>query len=271
MSFYSEDRFKLEEDCMKKSWLFAIIILVVVSLACAGTAAEPTPTSTPEIPTSTPEPTDTPTLIPTATPNRTATVQARATHSANEILTELDELLQDTEIPYQEGSLIWKQDKKVDIKMSGPSGQFVDFADGLKSKDFILKSEVTWNSTGLIVCGIMFRSEPNFREGDQYRFIFLRLSGAPAWAIEYYEFGYPKNSPTDTKFSSALNLENDATNEFVLVAQEGEFTIFINGVRQGRFFDYSKQRLEGGFAMIGLQDSGKGSCQYENTWIWELE
>lgn len=257
---------------MRHRNLFSVlVILVLVSLACGGFAAEPTvtPTITPVPPTSTTVPTET--LIPTATPNRTATVQARATISASEILTELDRLLSDTEIPYQEGRLAWKQDERLNIEMIGPDGQFVAFAEEIKGEDFILKSEVTWNSTGIIICGVMFRSEPNFREGDQYRFVFLRFSGAPAWAIEYSEFGYPKNSPTGTKYSSAVNLENDATNEFVLVAQEGEFTVFINGVRQGRFFDYSKQRLEGGFAMMALQDSGEGSCQYENTWIWELE
>ncbi|MBL8090772.1 MAG: hypothetical protein KF758_03545 [Anaerolineales bacterium] len=256
---------------MKSRSIFALMIFVIVSLACAGVGAEPIPTSTPEPPTVTPEPTKTPTLVPTATPNRTATVQAQATVSANEVLAELEDVLGETEIPYQNGRLLWKQDEKLDIEMSGPDGRFVKFAENVVGRNFILKSDVTWNSTGILVCGAIFRSEDNIREGKQYHFVFLRFSGAPAWAIEFYDFGYFKNSPSGVKYSSAVNLANDATNQFVLVAQEGEFTVFINEVRQGRFFDYSEQRKEGAFAFFAGQDSGEGSCEYENSWVWELE
>ncbi|MBL8051561.1 MAG: hypothetical protein JNM46_10100 [Anaerolineales bacterium] len=256
---------------MKNRSLLVIAVLIIVSLACAGVGAEPTPTNTPEPPTVTPEPTETPTLVPTATPNRTATVEARATISANEILTELDDVLGDTEIPYQNGQLVWKQNERFDIEMTGPESRYIEFAEDVVGRNFILKSDVTWNSTGILVCGVIFRSEANIQEGRQYHFVFLRFSGAPAWAIEFFEFGYFKNSPTDIQYSSALNLNNKATNQFVLVAQGGEFNIYINKVRQGRFFDYSEQQKEGAFAFFAGQDSGEGSCEYEDSWVWELE
>lgn len=184
---------------MRHRNLFYVGILVLISLACGGFAAEPTmtPTITSEPPTSTTVPTET--SIPTATPNRTATVVARATSSAGEVLAELEDLLGDTEIPYQDGKLVWKQNERLDIEMNGPDGKFLPFAEDIEGRDFILKSDVTWSSTGILVCGAIYRAEENIKDGKQYHFVFLRFSGAPAWAIEFHEFGYYKNSPTDRK------------------------------------------------------------------------
>jgi hypothetical protein len=47
--------------------------------------------------------------------------------------------------------------------------------------------------------------------------------------------------------------------------------VFLNGVRQGKYYDTSKQRTEGYFAVLGQQDSGDGSCEYENTYVWALK
>jgi hypothetical protein len=49
----------------------------------------------------------------------------------------------------------------------------------------------------------------------------------------------------------------------LLIAQEEKFTLFINGDSQERYFDYSKQGMDGAFAFNGSQDSGKGSCEFE--------
>lgn len=258
---------------MKRNTLIVFAILAILCAACNSPLAEPTPTATPIPPTSTPTPlpTETATPVPTATPNLAATAEFKATQSAGVVLTELEELLGDTEIDYQSGSLLWQQRENLEIQMRGPDARYVPFAEDVKGKDFILKSDVTWNATGILICGAIFRSEPNLELGKQYTFLFLRFSGAPAWAIEYYEFGYFKNSITGVKYSSAVDLKNGVTNQVLLVAKEGEFTVFINGVRQGRYFDNSKQREEGDFGFIASQDSGEGSCRYNNSWVWELK
>jgi hypothetical protein len=155
--------------------------------------------------------------------------------------------------------------------MSGPDAGFLEIDDKLTAGNFILKSDVTWEATGLLVCGAMFRSEPNLEKGKQYQFVFLRFSGLPAWAIEVHEFGQFKNSPTKTKFSDALDLGNGATNEFMLVVQDDHFTLYLNRVRQGTYYDYSKQRTDGSFGFLGYQQSGEGSCKFENSWVWALE
>lgn len=256
---------------MKRNSLYAFWALVLVSIACSSSFAEPTPTVTPDPPTFTPTPTETLTPIPTATRNSTATAAFISTQSAGYVLDEIKEMLGDTDIPYQGGSLLWQQRERYDIQLSGPEARYIPFAENLKGKNFILKSDVTWNASGILICGILFRSEKNLQLGKQYGFIFMRFSGAPAWAIEYYEFGLFKNSPTGVQYSSAVDLANGATNRFLLIANEGEFTVFINDIRQGRFFDNSKQRSEGDFAFLGSQDSGDGMCEYENSWVWELK
>lgn len=105
----------------------------------------------------------------------------------------------------------------------------------------------------------------------KYQFVYLRLSGLPAWAIEVHEFGKYKNSPSGTRTAGAIDLANGATNQFVLVVRDDNFTLYLNGVRQGTYYDYSKQRNDGSFGFLGWQDSGNGSCEFENSWVWPLE
>ena len=257
---------------MNRKVLFAFLVLVLLTMACGGAAApEPTATSTPEPPTLTPTATATATVVPTATPDRAATIAAKVTQAADDVLAELDPLLANEDVSYKDGSLLWQQETPLFIEMTGPSSYFQPFAEGEIGKNFILKSDVTWEASGIIVCGVIFRSEPDFIEGKQYKFLYLRFSGAPAWAIEFHEFGYFKNSPTKIQYSNAVDLANGATNQLVIVARDDEFKVFINGTSQGRYFDYSKQQLQGSFAALASQDSGKGKCEYENTFVWALK
>ena len=228
------------------------------------------PSNTPE-PTFTPSATQTSTPSPTATPDAAATAAFRATQTANEVLRDLDKVLGDTDIPYRDGHLVWQQEKSIAINMSGPDQGLMGIGDSVTADNFILKFDVTWEATGLLICGAIFRSEPSLEKGKQYQFVFMRFSGLPAWAIEVHEFGQFRNTPSDVRFSDALNLGNGAANQFMLVAQEEQFTLYINSVRQGRFFDYSKQRSHGLIGFLGAQQSGKGSCEFEDSWVWALE
>lgn len=230
----------------------------------------PMPSNTPE-PTFTPLPTDTPTPTPTSTPDKTATAIAAATQTAHSVLDELDKLLGDTEIPYEQGHLAWQQEKQMVVSLSGPSWDYVEIDKDLTARNFILKSDITWEASGIILCGTIFRSEPNIEQGKQYQFVYLRLSGLPAWEIDVFNYGQFQNSPTKTKFSNAIDQGNKATNQVLLVAQDEQFTLYINRARQGKYFDYSKQRMDGVFAFHGVQDSGKGTCKFEDSWIWILD
>ncbi len=278
---------QLERDgCMKKEIKlgglrmrhfprFALLTIMLLG-ACSGipglAAPTPTllPTNTPQ-PTFTPRPKDTSTPVPTETPNETATAAVKATQSADDILRELDEQLGNTNIPYKDGQLAWKHTFPLKISLSGLDRQILGIDRSLTAGNFILKSDVTWDAAGLLLCGAVFRSEQDLEKGKQYQFAFMRFSGLPAWEIAVYESGKYRSSPTKAKFSDAIDLGNGKTNQFLLVVQDDHFTLYMNGVRQGTYYDFAKQRSEGSIAFVGLLQSGRGTCEFENSWIWTLE
>lgn len=258
-------------------------IALIVSMLLMGCGAIPglSPTATPTLvptntntpdPTLTPTPTDTPTPTATSTPDVAATQAAQATQMAKDVLAELDEFLgKQSDIDYKVGHLVWQQTDPIRMNLAGPDFGYAAIDEEPTAGDFVFKSDVTWEATGLISCGAIFRSEPNIEQGKQYLFSFLRFSGLPAWRIEVAQFGRFLNSPTDIRFSDALDLDNGATNQFILVVKDNEFTLYLNGNREGRYFDYSSQRMEGTFAFFASQASGDGNCLYENSWIWSLD
>jgi len=256
------------------------VLLTALLFTACGNVQAASPTNTVVVPSDTPEstftplPTDTPTPPPTITPDAAATAAAQTTQQAGTVLAELDKLLGDSDIPYQAGHLIWQQTDSVTISMTGPQGQhnpFKPIDEKVTAKDFIFKSDATWNATGFIFCGAILRSEPDLAKADQYQFYYLRFSGLPAWFIEYYKKGFFSNSITKDKYSDAIDMGNDATNQFVVVGQAEKFTVYLNGQRQGRFFDNSRQRMEGSFGFMAWQESGTGSCEFKNAWIWSLD
>ncbi|HXD09406.1 MAG TPA: hypothetical protein VN653_05025 [Anaerolineales bacterium] len=261
---------------MKKSQRFTLLLPILV-IACGSLAglnpaatATPQPTNTAE-PTFTPLPSDTPTSPPTSTPDAAATKAAKATETADAALAELDKYLgEDAGIPYQEGHLLWQQSERYSLNLTGPDSGFLAIED-IQAGDFIFKADVTWEATGLLVCGGVFRSEADIEKGKQYIFSYLRLSGLPAWSIDVNRYGQYQNSVSGFRTSGAVDLGNGATNLFLIVAQDNQFTVYINRTREGRFFDNSSQLSEGVFGFFGAQDSGKGTCDFENAWIWSLD
>jgi hypothetical protein len=236
----------------------------------AETVAAAPPTE-PPLPTSTVVPVDTPKPFPTVTPNIawTATVEAMS------ILAELDVRVgSNSSFPYDAGYLVWKQTEPITLEMSGPqkdAGIFHAVSESINAANFVFKSNVTWNASGVLICGLAYRSEPDLNKGKQYQFFFYRLSGLPAYKIDVYDFGRYKNTITDVKFSDGVRDKNGDSNEFVLVAHNEQFTVYINGNKQGDFYDSSKQRNDGLLAFLAWQDSGKGSCTFEDSWVWALQ
>jgi hypothetical protein len=232
------------------------------------------PTDTPE-PTATPEPTSTPTLEPTATstPDIAATKAAEATQAAEQALALIHEDLDRIDQTLPAGSLGWLQTESQSIEMDG-GNQWIyqPFAENLVANDFIIKTDVTWDSTGgLAVCGFYYRSEPNFEQGEQYLFEMLRLSGMPAWAIALMKYGDVKKAITNVRTAGVIDQAKGATNEVILFAQDGEFTLYINDQRIGQFYDYTESRTEGYFAFEAWQESGETICQFDNTWVWLID
>jgi hypothetical protein len=274
----------------------ALCILAVslgISCQAAGLGAEPTEASIPTgtasptltstathtptltytpVPTNTPTPTATHTPTLTPTKDRTATAVARETEVAEVVIAEIQDALEKVDYPTDTGSLGWYQTEVVSLKMDEPEeGFYSEFAEDLDVANFVIQTNVTWEASGLIWCGFIFRSEADFKTGGQYQFNFLRLSGAPAWAIEYYDGGEFKYSITTLRFADAIDLANGAKNTFLIFVEGNKFTVYVNKARLGSFYDDAKRRNNGRFAFVSGQDAGKSTCKFEDTWIWLLK
>jgi len=282
----------------KKLWVWELVVIIalIIFLSSCSTSSQaaqvdPTseppaataaakPTSTPEPsptlePTSTPthSPTDTPVPTSTATPDLAATAAAAAAQIAAENLAAIKSELEQVGYPTDTGELGWIQDQPYEIVVDEyDSSYFETFANELVANNFILKTDITWeSSSGLAGCGLFFRSEPNFKQGAQYELAFLRLSGLPAWEIAYRKDNEFKKSVTRILTAGAIEQEQGSTNSYMLIAEEGKFTLYINDLRIGSYYDYSNSLLEGKFAFTGWQESGKTSCEFNNTWVWLLD
>lgn len=252
--------------------LLTLALVILVGCSPAATPVPPTETATSTAaPTLTPTNTPPPTNTPTATPNTAATLAAQATAQAQELSARIKSELEALGILVDTGNLAYYQTEPQTIELTAPKQALVDeflSADDLSASDFILRTDITWDTPGLATCGIIFRAEGDITTSPLYLFQILRLSGLPAWDIEYWKDGGFQNSPTKVKTSSALDLTNRATNHIVLVAEAEKFTLYINGDRQGSYYDYSKQRLDGRFGYFAWQDSGKSTCTFANTAVW---
>jgi hypothetical protein len=201
-------------------------------------------------------------------------VAAKATQAAEAVLSVINDELSIVGMSTKTGSLGFIQSGSEMIAMDTAWQAFYQpFAEGLVASDFVLKTEVTWQAEGgLLICGFEFRSEADFSNGDQYKLVYLRLSGAPGWDIEYWTGGEFKTNITGkVRFASAIKMENGSTNKFVLIAEGNKFTLYINDQRIGQFFDYSNSRMDGRFAFYGTEEAGTSSCEFENTWVWLLK
>jgi hypothetical protein len=256
--------------------LFVFLFVAISNVACglpflAKPTSTPTPTLTPTATstptfTSTPLPTNTntPTPLPTATatPNLSATRAAKQEQIARNVLTKF-------KLPADSGKLGWYQNDPVTIKLKGPSNHFAQI-DGIPvTSDFVISTELTWDTDGWPVCGVMFRADDRWIKGSYYVAQFLRFSGLPAWDIEFIKNGeYYVTVTEKTRFSSYLNLESGAKNVIVMAAVGNEFKMFMNNNFEGRYYDYDNNLIEGNFAFLGWQDSGNTTCTFNNTWVW---
>jgi hypothetical protein len=265
----------------KQAALIALIVILAVGCQSSPSPLDEAATMVAETvvaapPTETLQPTFTPLPANTATPKSAATPNNAftATVEAFQVLSELDVWVgSNSSIPYREGYLAWQQDEPITINMTGPQkdiGALQSIDENLNGANFIFKSDVTWSASGILTCGLVFRAEEDLALGKHYQFYFYRLSGLPAYTIDVYDFGRFKNTISDLKFSEGINSDNGASNEFLIVAKDEQFTIYVNGKRQGQFYDASKQRTDGLFAFLGWQESGKGSCTFEDSWLWIL-
>jgi len=266
--------------------LILVLTLTACSLVAAPATPTPLPTDTPQ-PTNTPLPTDTATPLPTATstatlvpsptftatPNLTATAAVMATQNAAAAIEAFKAELAKANVTVDKGSLLWVQQDSIQVALKGAGdSRYQPFAEDVSASDFIMTTDITWTAPGLIICGWMFRSQPNLVKGDSYYINFLLYSGLPGWDIELFKSGqFVRNITEQIRFNSALNQAHASMNHYILIADGNKFTVYMNGVRAGSYYDYSTTLTEGLFALTGSIESGEGSCQMDNTRIWSLK
>lgn len=242
----------------------------------------PIPTDTP-VPTDTPLPTDTPTPtntatpvptdtpVPTETPDKVATAAAKATEAAAVVMAQIQKDLEPYELTLDEGNLAWFSEKPVELSLTSYNSYNYEFLDSkMVLGNFIVKYDVTWSSTGgLAGCGLYFRADENIPDLASYRFATLRFSGLPAWDITYWNYGGIDHRVTgEWKFSNLIDLDQSATNSYMIKMDGDEITVYTNGGRLGTF--YSTKKLDGRIAFTVLQESGETTCEFDNAWVWEL-
>lgn len=270
--------------------LIATAILAAGLMAACGTVQAQDPTITVSLPTDTPTPSETPkptatppptptltpipteTLTPKATTNVPATRTARAQATSNTVVSRIRDEMRVVGLP-TDGELIWysADDEQLDISLTNyMETKFVPFSDDRLFKDFILRAEINWNSkSGLAGCGVIFRATPPLENGTQYRLYFMRLSGAPAWDIEYWKNNqFIVNLMGSVKFTDTIDVKQNALNIYYLHVQGNQMTVYANGSRIGTT-SYDKLD-EGLLAFFAYQESGKTVCAFTNISLFEL-
>jgi hypothetical protein len=266
----------------------ALVAVLIASLGCGLAGAPPTPTQTPSpapTETATPPPTatqtvtpsplpsatPTATITPSPTPQLTKTAAARAQKTiiamAQRMAADLDPL----GITLDQGRLGWFQTHQEEIDMYEPKVYYELSPDQtVTAANFIFSSEITWESSGgLAGCGLVFRVDGDIIRGEQYHLLTIRLSGYPGWDIEYWKDGYWQSTLNGRSMTSkAIDQSQGSTNQIVLVADGGTFTVYANGDRLGRVLGPALK--EGKLGFIGFQDSGNTTCLFDNSWIWIL-
>ena len=97
-----------------------------------------------------------------------------------------------------------------------------------------------------------------------------RLSGLPLWDIERYQYGQLKSVLTGrAKANQAIHEEQGSTNEIILVARGNLITVYANQICLSRVND--SRLSEGALAFVAFQNSGETTCQFDNSWVWEIQ
>ena len=189
------------------------------------------------------------------------------------MLAKIAPVLEQYKLSTAEGKLGWVQEEPLEIYVDTYRSMFWENLTPVNQvfSDFVLSIDITWASKmGFAVCGLMFLAEKDLQNGEQYQFNTLRLSGAPAWDVEFWEFNDWQYTATgDVRFNNAISLKDNSTNHYVLIYKDNLLTIYANDVRLGNV-DVSK-RNQGIFGALTWQDSGETTCIFSNGWIWSLK
>ncbi len=235
-----------------------------------NTPPPPTATDLPT-PTDTPAPTETPAPTATPTPDLAATVAFEATQAMDALLEKIDADLQAVNLSTDQGSLAWLGAGPSEITLDTYNTHWwIPLGDDTAFSDFVLRADLTWESTsGLATCGFWFRGQSSDKDSEHYVFEALRLSGLPAWSVEYWKYNYVQSHLTgNPRTSPEINQDQGSTNAYLFIAQGNLLSIYVNGESLGAV---TINRLtEGILAFYASQEFGETTCSFDNAWVWDL-
>lgn len=267
----------------KQNTLYIITLLLLsffITTCSGGIAAElpeitATPTNQAPTETYTPEPT----IAPTKTPNRAATRSAERTATAIAKATEKQaafennalEILDEYEVAVS-GSL--SETFPLPLSLDTTDYWYVTYnpMSEKRYKNFAFYTKIRWFSTsGLAGCGIAFQAKPEIGKGENYQFTTLRLSGAPAWNLEFIKNNFIEFSAVGgPQYNNIIDETNGGENAYLLTFKDGLFTVYANGEKL-RSVDLPKGPGEGLIYPFTYQESGKTTCTFLDSWVWDLD
>jgi len=141
-------------------------------------------------------------------------------------------------------------------------------------KDFVVQSEITWDTSGgLAGCAYIFRGPDDWdvKIGDLYDLSIIRLQFAPVWMIDYFKDGRWEYTLPGMAGVTSSNIEDEKMSKNILTldARGPMFTVYLNGVKE-RTIENGKI-TEGRLAFEVVQNSGTSYCKFENGWVWEYD
>ncbi len=255
----------------------ALAVLALSGLACSLTAGEQPPTPpapTVVIESSTrmplPEPTATQSPTPSPTVDITAVVAQQTADALHYMEGQVQDEMTELGLPADTGHLAWFSTSNILLTTVDYQGLEFRAIPDLTASNFILKVDIIWDTTsGLAGCALPFRADGDFKTGATYMLMLMRLSGAPAWDIEYWQDGVFERAVRAAELSDSIDDRAGRKNSIILIAQDNEFSVYINGDKMSTARD--SKLPDGKLGFSAWQESGETTCRFENAWLWILD
>ena len=243
-----------------------VLVLILVSLACA--TVQPTPTSTPE-PTSTKVVTLTPTitLTPSRTPRPTRTPNLAATQRSEELNAEVQTSFEKGFLATDQGRFRELDDFKEEWAQLGWYSWWL-LND--TTSDFYMKAHFKWSSAyqsaDISGCGFVFAIEKN---EDHYA-VFLDKS-----KVYFVETSYYYRSIGPTRGTGRVKLDNPADQpaeaDFTLIVKGAYAYVLVNEEVVGEYTLAQSKNLRGRLGLSLLSGTNKDygtRCEMTNLHLW---
>ncbi|HLO16622.1 MAG TPA: hypothetical protein VK206_17445 [Anaerolineales bacterium] len=247
----------------QRAIMSSVLVLILVSLACAK--SQPIPTNTPEsIATNTTTPTNTPRPSPTPRPTRTPNLTA--TQHVEELSAEVQAYFEKGYLATTDGSLIELGNFTYDWAQLG---WYNRLPLRVSASDFFLSAHFKWNSafqnSGTSGCGFIF----DLQENDDHYAVFLDRTKV-FFLITDHTRGYSR-PVSPTRGSGLVKFDYPAEADFTLIVKGAYAYVLVNGEDIGEYTLAQSRSLRGDLGLTVLSGTNRGygtHCEMTNLHLW---